>query len=35
LRGGLIAPGRAENFLLPMTQESAASLLERAYAAST
>jgi phosphonate metabolism-associated iron-containing alcohol dehydrogenase len=35
LRGGLIAPGRAENFLLPMTQESAASLLVRAYTAST
>jgi len=33
LRGGLIAPGRAENFLVPMTQEAAASLLARAYAA--
>lgn len=33
LRGGFIAPGRAENFVLDVTQEWAADLLERAYLA--
>lgn len=33
LRGGFIAPGRAENFVLDVSQEWAADLLERAYLA--
>lgn len=32
LRGGLIAPGRAENFVLPIGQDAAAEILRRAYA---
>jgi phosphonate metabolism-associated iron-containing alcohol dehydrogenase len=31
LRGGFIAPGRAENFVLPVDQASASALLRRAY----
>ena len=33
LRGGFIAPGRAENFVLPMDQDAASALLRRAYQA--
>ncbi len=33
LRGGFIAPGRAENFVLPMDQDAASALLRRAYRA--
>ena len=33
LRGGFIAPGRAENFVLPMDQDAASALLRRAYGA--
>lgn len=31
LRGGFIAPGRAENFVLPVDQAAASALLRRAY----
>jgi alcohol dehydrogenase len=33
LRGSFIAPGRAENFILPIDQEAASALLRRAYEA--
>jgi alcohol dehydrogenase len=33
LRTGFIAPGRAENFVLPMDQDAASALLRRAYRA--